>query len=163
MQFNGDGRSRRKKNINLKYCEICGNVIPRNTKQNEKRISPEQYIKSRFCSKKCKGIHHSQIISGLNNPRWKGGGKRTENKILRDNCKYKKWRLSVFQRDNFKCKKCNKGGILNAHHIENFNKYKNLIYIIDNGITFCENCHKKFHKKYGRDNNNLAQLLCFIK
>lgn len=49
------------------------------------------------------------------------------------------------------------------HHIEGFNKNKDLIYIIDNGVTLCTNCHRKFHKKYGSGDNSLEQFLSFIK
>lgn len=72
------------------------------------------------------------------------------NKQLRGTPKYVKWRLSVFERDNFTCQKCGqRGGELNAHHIKYFSKHNNLRYDINNGITLCKDCHIKVHRKRG--------------
>lgn len=84
-----------------------------------------------------------------NNPNWQGGV--TSKRILiRNSDKYKTWRKAVFEIDNYTCQKCNqKGGTLNAHHIEAFNNNPDLRTEIDNGITLCEDCHKNFHHQYG--------------
>lgn len=69
------------------------------------------------------------------------------------------WRREVFSRDNYTCQKCGSRGItLNAHHILNYWKHKHLRTDILNGITFCESCHKGFHKKFGSKENNKNQL-----
>ena len=62
-----------------------------------------------------------------------------------DDPQYKAWRVSVYQRDKFKCqwpgcKKCKKG--LNAHHIKTWAHYPILRYDINNGITLCKAHHK---------------------
>lgn len=158
-----DGRSKRKIELEIRYCQICNKEIPRNTKQGEKRISPKQYINTLFCSRKCKGVYHSTIISKENNPRWKGGIS-TENEIERGSIEYKKWRLAVFARDKWTCQCCGyKGGNIVAHHLDGFSNNKKLRYITNNGITLCEGCHSDFHKQYGAGNNTLEQFLSFIK
>lgn len=48
-----------------RYCEVCGVLIPRGTKKNEKRVNPSQYIKARFCSLRCKGIWWSAEKTGI--------------------------------------------------------------------------------------------------
>ena len=91
--------------------------------------------------------------------------------------KYKIWRNKVFKRDNYKCQKCedNKGGNLEAHHKKRFSIILNeflqqysqfspiedketLVRLaityepfwdVNNGITLCEKCHKKIHKRIG--------------
>jgi len=152
----------RKIDIPLRNCEICKKVIPRNTRAGTNRISPKQYIKARFCSNKCRGVSQKTTKLGRNNSNWKGGIS-TENEKIRGSFKYKQWRLSVFQRDRWTCQKCKfKGKRINAHHIESFNTNKKLIYLIDNGVTLCEKCHKSFHKKYGSGGNTLEQFLHFI-
>lgn len=77
----------------------------------------------------------------------------------------KLWRESVFKRDDYTCQKCgdNKCGNFNAHHIKNFSEVVELRTSIENGITFCKICHKKFHDKYGYTNNNKKQLKEFLE
>ncbi len=66
----------------------------------------------------------------------------------RNSPEYKKWRNKVFERDKYTCQKCNKiGGTLNAHHIKEYSKYPEVRYEVKNGITLCEKCHKKIHRK----------------
>lgn len=92
---------------------------------------------------------------------WKGGITAIQI-LVRNSIKYQQWRCNVFERDNYICQFCNlKGGKLNAHHIIEFkkiideNKIKTLeeaeiceeLWNINNGITLCEKCHKKIHKK----------------
>jgi hypothetical protein len=80
---------------------------------------------------------------------WKGGI-TNENHQIRESADYKHWIKAVFIRDDFICQKCGKkGGKLNAHHIKKFSKYPELRFVINNGVTLCESCHKKQHKENG--------------
>ena len=57
---------------------------------------------------------------------------------------WKIWRESVFERDNYTCQDCGQiGGYLEPHHIKPKSKYPKLIYDINNGITYCIECHMK--------------------
>lgn len=58
-----------------------------------------------------------------------------------------KWSLAVRERDGFMCRKCGSREKLNAHHIKSFADFPGLRFNINNGITLCEDCHKKEHKK----------------
>ena len=91
-------------------------------------------------------------------------GRTSENRKTRQGIELRLWREAVFARDNWTCQKCgdNKGGNLEAHHIKSFAKYPELRTSIENGITFCEKCHKIFHKKYGRLNHTKGQLEEFL-
>ncbi len=75
-----------------------------------------------------------------------------------------KWRKDVYEKDKYTCQICgdNKGGNLNAHHIESYGDNKELRFILSNGITFCEEHHIEFHKKYGYGYNNKKQLEEFL-
>lgn len=67
-----------------------------------------------------------------------------------DNPKYREWRESIFERDDYTCQMCDeRGGELNAHHILRWIDYPELGLDIDNGITLCVRCHNltKFHEK----------------
>jgi len=62
--------------------------------------------------------------------------------------KYRKWRESVLERDNYECKKCGYSGkTMNVHHIKHFAEYEEYRYDMDNAITLCERCHRKLHKE----------------
>ncbi len=76
---------------------------------------------------------------------------------IRKYYKYRQWRSDVFKRDNFTCQECgdDRGGNLNAHHIESFisiiQKHEIItinqaieceaLWNINNGITLCKTCH----------------------
>jgi hypothetical protein len=99
---------------------------------------------------------------GEKHPCWKGGITPITERIRKTD-RYKRWRQEVFIRDNFTCQNCgdNTGGNLNAHHkkpfsklLEEVRKYLPLLDLYDgamiytplwdinNGITYCEKCHK---------------------
>lgn len=58
---------------------------------------------------------------------------------------YKRWRISVFKRDNFRCQMpgCKSKKWLNAHHIHKWSSASSVRYEVSNGITLCHLCHKK--------------------
>lgn len=64
----------------------------------------------------------------------------------RRSAKYKKWKKNVLERDNHKCRICGVEKKLVVHHIKHFADNIKERYDINNGITLCENCHKKVHK-----------------
>ena len=94
---------------------------------------------------------------------WKGGVS-SKNKRIRMGIEIRLWREAVFARDNYTCQKCEeRGGKIQAHHIKNFAECIEQRTSIENGIVFCEKCHKLFHKKYGIKNNDQQQLEEFLK
>lgn len=99
---------------------------------------------------------------------WKGGVSELSKRI-KTSFKYKKWRETIFQRDDWVCQKCGrKGGItLHPHHKRSFtsileeNNIKTLedalsckeLWDINNGITLCDSCHKET-ETYGWNSYN---------
>jgi len=89
----------------------------------------------------------SEANKGEKGNNWKGGI-TPENRRIRDSIELRLWREAVFARDNWTCQKCGqKGGVLHSHHIKGFAKYPGLRTSIENGVTLCKKCHKKYHKK----------------
>jgi len=104
---------------------------------------------------------------GEKNPNWKDGSTE-EVQLARSSQEYFDWRLAVFKRDGMTCSKCqlkgkNDGTGFNAHHLYNFATHKDLRYNLDNGITFCRQCHIDFHAKYGNQTNTPEQITEFLK
>ena len=84
---------------------------------------------------------------------WKGGVSSI-NALIRQTPTYKQWRKDVFERDNFTCRKCfQRGGNLEAHHIEEFALNHDLRFNVDNGLTLCVKCHKELHRKEKQNGN----------
>lgn len=113
-----------------------GKKLSRKTKSKISKTRKENYAKGKI-----------KLRCGKNNNLW-NGGKSSQNKILRNRKEYKRWREKVFKRDNYTCQNCgvrskkNMNVILQAHHIIPIavNMFK--IYDVDNGITFCKECHE---------------------
>lgn len=83
------------------------------------------------------------IKPGTKPPNWQGG-KRTKSQIIKDDPRYKFWRLQVFKRDKFTCQMCGaKGVYIEADHIYSKTKYPDKAFDIDNGRTLCKPCHIK--------------------
>lgn len=131
---------------------------------NKKRnITPEWREKMRVglkltCRKIEYRIKKRNDQLGSKGSNWKGGI-TSKNSKIRHSLHTKLWREAVFERDNWTCQKCfNRGGKLRAHHIKNFSEWSELRFSIDNGITFCQHCHVRFHKIYGLVRNNEKQI-----
>ncbi len=110
-----------------------------------------------YCSNKCFGLSHR----GTNHPRWNPD--KTEEEAIRQSRGYFDWRSAVFKRDSYTCLKCGaKGGVLNAHHIRPFHKYKKLRLSVSNGGTLCRECHIKFHSDHGKLNCSMNDFNKFL-
>ena len=170
----------KKKTVN---CLMCGKEMKIFSCTNRKYCSkscyhgsrlgikrPEHAEKLRGRPSKCKGIKKSMewrlSVSGENSPSWKGGVTTLYHKIRRLP-ESDKWRLAVYERDNFTCTKCMKNGVrLECHHLKQFstilkdndittlNKAINCkeLWDISNGQTLCKECHK-LTDNYGKNEN----------
>ena len=110
--------------------------------------------RSKFCSHACKAkFHHS----GSKQWNWKGGISKERDK-LKGSEPYKVWRMKVFQRDRFTCRKCghrskaskahgDKTSDIHAHHIKTIENFPKLCLKVGNGITLCVSCHRLTYGK----------------
>lgn len=88
-------------------------------------------------------VHDGKVYVAVGKFPWE----HTSNE-LRNTPEYKQWRAEVFERDNFTCVICRKvGGVLNAHHIKVFRGFESERFKVDNGVTLCEDCHRRVHKQ----------------
>jgi len=147
---------------------LKGQKHKKETKQKMKEAklkNPTKYWLGRHITKE----HNDKLQKGRLKLRkekhwnWQGGINPI-NDTIRKSIEFKIWREAIFKRDNFACQKCKKiGEKIHAHHIKPFAYYPELRFAIDNGITFCKECHKEFHKKYGIKNNNTEQIIIYIE
>ena len=88
-------------------------------------------------------------LRGDNNYNWKGGITPIKNSIKKS-LEYRRWRQTIFTRDNYTCVKCNyksnttingKSDI-QADHIKPFAFFPELRLDTNNGRTLCINCHR---------------------
>ena len=134
---------------------------------NKELIKPKyDYDKSEhhFCNVECMSKYHSKTYKGENNPNYNPDITNEEREKGRIGIGIINWRVKVYERDNYTCQCCkdNKGGNLNAHHLNSYNWDKEHRTDINNGITLCEKCHKEFHKIYGYGKNTKEQFENFI-
>ena len=117
-------------------------------------------------TKSCGCLHEERLNSwaGELHPNWNPNLSDEDRHETRCYQEYEEWRATVYKRDNHTCKKCcERGGYLNAHHIEGYAENKELRLDLSNGITLCRDCHYKFHGIYGRGNNTSQQFAEFMK
>jgi len=110
-----------------------------------------------YCSRECAAKDYRNHYSSKNSINWKGGKHRDKHN---SDYRYSDWRLKTYERDNFTCQECGQvGGKLNAHHIFKWSEFPLLRYKLWNGITLCEKCHKKKHKKSEDENGKYKRKL----
>jgi HNH endonuclease len=90
-------------------------------------------------------------LTGEGHPSWKHDLTDEQRSLRRDHNRCAIWRKKVFKRDSFKCLKCgdDKGGNLEAHHIEGYSHNAEKRFDVSNGATLCTHCHRNFHSVYG--------------
>lgn len=100
-------------------------------------------------------LNRKGIFAGEKNIFWRGGiatANKSERQLAMQTIEYKYWRQSVFVRDDYTCQEClERGGKLNADHIQSWAEYPELRYELSNGRTLCESCHRKTDS-YGNRN-----------
>lgn len=86
------------------------------------------------------------------------GTKTSDSKKIRMSKEYKEWRKTVFLRDDFICQDCGvRGNRLHPDHIFPFAYFPEQRFLVENGQTLCEDCHRKT-PTYGRKSDDYAEF-----
>lgn len=104
-------------------------------------------------------------VTGEQHPNWNPERTKEQRIAERKTEKDSRWRKDIFNRDKYICQCCgyDKGHILVAHHMNSWHWCVEGRYDVNNGITLCEPCHKRFHKEYGIKNNTKEQMNAFLE
>jgi hypothetical protein len=132
----------------------------------EEFITSKREIKSKslkspksckVCSKK-RYVEFAKSRTGSRNPFWNPSLTDDDRAKSRRGLNLDHWRTTVFTRDNFRCKICDCGGKINAHHLDGWKWAIDRRYDPDNGVTLCVKHHIEFHKLYGSGDNTAAEF-----
>ena len=105
---------------------------------------------------------YSERFSGENSPAYNPNLTDEDRQDRRNLPGYEEWKQRVKEQANYTCDCCGQhGGKLVSHHKDGYNWCKERRIDITNGVCLCEECHKKFHKQYGKGNNTEIQYIDF--
>ncbi len=95
---------------------------------------------------------------------WNGGKTKAERIKFRKTEEHYAWVRAVYERDEYTCQVCgyDKGGTLNAHHLNSYADHKECRHDISNGVTMCKKCHMDYHRICGYGDNTAEQFNEYI-
>lgn len=139
------------------------NAIKDSWENNERREVASQRMKEQWLDEQFRKSN-----SGKNHIRYNENLTEEDRKRKRNIQGYDTWKRSVKKEANYICDCCGYKGNENdghmvAHHLEGFNQNKELRTTVSNGVCLCKECHKDFHKLYGKGNNTKEQYIEFKK
>ena len=124
----------------------------------------QNYLKRNHKGKTYCHEHAMRVLcSSENHYRWNFNKTKKERENGRVFQEYHNFIQKVLIRDNYTCKCCglkrdNKNVIIEVHHLNGYDWYKEGRTDETNAICLCKNCHTNFHIKYGRGNNTKEQF-----
>lgn len=77
--------------------------------------------------------------------RWCKQERRQSSYWARNCGEYYGWRKAVLIRDDYTCQKCSEINNLQAHHVESWLYNPDKRFVLDNGVTLCQECHQQVH------------------
>jgi 5-methylcytosine-specific restriction endonuclease McrA len=111
------------------------------------------HTKSCGCLKsETSAIHCSTVLANRTkekNPRWNPNLTDEERSARRRGELDLEWAKAIVRRDRYRCIVCSSNKKPQAHHLKSYTRYPELRLDMDNGVTLCRECHKKFHRCYG--------------
>ena len=69
----------------------------------------------------------------------------------RNTREYRVWRVGVIRRDKV-CVVCTESKGRHAHHKNHATYFKDMRFLVENGVCLCSKCHIQFHNNFKRSN-----------
>lgn len=132
------------------YLDIDGNIIGifGNPIKHDKCILCEKpYLARGFCANHYQRYRLGYIDIDGNKLKTPNKCKLNPIYLLAGQRLSKQWSRDVKVRDNYICQQCGSTHNLQSHHILSRKEYPLFAFLISNGITLCQTCHKKTLKK----------------
>jgi hypothetical protein len=127
-----------------------------------KTVAAQHLLSGAIRSCDCLRAEASRARRGASHPSWRPDLSEGERARKRNVNRNREWRYAVYGRDEYTCQGCGaRGGPIEAHHLDAYNKYRRKRFLVSNGATLCASCHEEFHAKYGRGDNTAAQFRAF--
>lgn len=127
-----------------------------------KKVGSRHLLRGAIRSCGCLRVEASRKRQGPSHPSWRHDLTEDERARKRNVNKNRQWRIAVYERDDYRCQVCGeRGGALEAHHLDAYNKFRSKRFRVGNGTTLCESCHTAFHSEYGRGDNTATQFYDF--
>lgn len=132
-------------------CVVCSSTFT---------IYRSQEGKKKTCGQACRRLYAADRQRGTLSHRYIDGRTPMLRRV-RNSAAMDRWKLGVFERDEFSCRCCGqRGGRLHAHHLVLFSELITIFQIatyeeamtceflwkIENGQTLCSVCHRRIHK-----------------
>jgi len=149
----------------ISYLRVKYGLPSRRSRSSTRRPSRQQLVQwlaeGRRVSEITKQLGYSSTVTvydwlkdyGISTPERDRSGKTyksKEQKRKRHSRVGQDWRAAVSRRDGGVCVLCGSTKKLQAHHLQSWARYPAFRYVLSNGVTLCEVCHKAIHAKYGR-------------
>lgn len=134
----------------MRTCKTCGLEKPLDEFHRNGFSKRTGEPLRRWCCRKCNNLKYCPPTGKPNTGRFEKGStpwnKKTDDG--RTSLKSLEWIKKVLKRDNHTCQKCYvMHKKMNAHHIKPWNRYPELRFDLDNGMTLCNSCHSALHGK----------------
>lgn len=119
-------RKRQRPTVTCGYCSTTFDKVAAEVRKNRSG--------HHFCSPSC----WYDFNQRENHYEWAGG---QQGRVSREG---RAWRRAVLARDCGFCRICHAAEQLEAHHIRPYSTHPEQRWLVENGVTLCEDCHRKF-------------------
>lgn len=135
---------------------------PENRNKVKKIMQTREYKEKQRISKTGK-LNGMFGVTGSKHPLWNPNKTRLQRQKDRKTLENQRFVNECLKRDEFTCKCCGNRGKLVVHHLNGYHWDIKHRFDIENGVTLCEECHKKYHHIYGSKYSKKEDFEKFLK
>jgi 5-methylcytosine-specific restriction endonuclease McrA len=134
------GKPRHRQSALCRECYLAAHRSPESYADRVCPVCAKAFVVHRTHIERGQGIYCSSSCARSGSPTHPRNGSWRSRK----GAGYKRWRLAVIERDHGFCRLCHATDDLQVHHIKTFADHPDHRGRIDNGVTLCAPCHRRF-------------------